>query len=73
MTDILDLPGWEVTGSRQEDGEYILTQSMRSTFTRVAEHVGCDEKTVRNVTSGIVQQINKGRAPAASDRSSLRR
>lgn len=143
MTDILDLPGWEVTGSRQEDGEYIitakhlpqpaacmkcgvigrlyrhgtrtirhldspirglparldavvqryrcrecgetflqpldgidedrrmtarcaeyiLTQSMRSTFTRVAEHVGCDEKTVRNVTSGIVQQINKDHRP----------
>lgn len=25
MTDILDLHGWEVTGSRQEDGEYIIT------------------------------------------------
>lgn len=130
MTDILDLPGWEVIESRQEDGEYIitakhtaqpeactkcgvigrlyrhgtrtirhldspirglpvrldavvqryrcrecgetflqplagidegrrmtsrcseyiLTQGMRTPFTRVAEHVGCDEKTVRNVT-----------------------
>lgn len=43
--------------------EYILTQGMRATFTRVAEHVGCDEKTVRNVTSEIVQQINQSHVP----------
>lgn len=143
MTDILDLPGWEVIDSRQDDGEYIitakhtaqpeacmkcgvigrlyrhgtrtirhldspirglpvrldavvqryrcrdcgetflqslagidegrrmtsrcseyiLTQGMRTTFTRVAEHVGCDEKTVRNVTSEIVTQINQSHTP----------
>lgn len=24
MTDILDLPGWKVTGTRREDGEYLI-------------------------------------------------
>lgn len=43
--------------------DYILTQGMRTTFSRIAEHVGCDEKTIRNVTSEIVSQINQSHAP----------
>jgi transposase len=35
--------------------EYIRQQSMRDTFQRVSEHLGCDEKTVRNVANEFVE------------------
>lgn len=35
--------------------EYIRQQSMRDTFQRVSEHMGCDEKTVRNVANEFVE------------------
>lgn len=31
--------------------EYIKTQCLRDTFTRLSEHIGCDEKTIRNDAS----------------------
>lgn len=34
---------------------YIQQQSMRDTFQRVSEHLGCDEKTVRNVANDFVE------------------
>lgn len=37
--------------------EYITDQGMRDTFSRVAEHIGCDEKTVRNVASSAVALV----------------
>lgn len=139
MTDILDLPGWQVLRSEAEDGEYVITgefiaepntclkcgkpdalyrhgrklvsyrdspirglharllarvqryrcrsctatflqpldgieparrmtqrcreyieqQGLRDTFSHVATHVGCDEKTVRLVTAEHIKQLNK--------------
>ncbi|EKT4542662.1 ISL3 family transposase [Pseudomonas putida] len=38
--------------------EYIEQQCMRDTFTRVAEHVGCDEKTVRNIAQGLIARTD---------------
>lgn len=34
---------------------YIQQQSLRDTFQRVSEHLGCDEKTVRNVADDFVE------------------
>ena len=34
--------------------EYIRQQSMRDTFQRVSEHLGCDEKTIRNVANEYI-------------------
>lgn len=41
----------------QRCADYITDQGMRDTFSRVAEHVGCDEKTVRNVASSAVDLV----------------
>lgn len=34
---------------------YIQQQSLRDTFQRVSEHLGCDEKTVRNVANEFIE------------------
>lgn len=38
--------------------EYIKTQCLRDTFTRLAEHIGCDEKTIRNIANDYVHYMN---------------
>ncbi|KAA8563188.1 hypothetical protein FX985_03256 [Pseudomonas extremaustralis] len=38
--------------------EYIRTQCLRDTFTRLAEHIGCDEKTIRNIANDYVHYMN---------------
>lgn len=37
---------------------YIQEQCLRDTFVRIAEHVGCDEKTVRTVAAGYVEGLH---------------
>ncbi len=36
--------------------EYIQEQCLRDTFVRIAEHVGCDDKTVRTIAGGYSAQ-----------------
>lgn len=38
--------------------KYIQRQCLRDTFTRIADDLGCDEKTVRNITSAFVDNLN---------------
>ncbi len=38
--------------------EYIQEQCLRDTFTRLAEHVGCVEGTIRNIAGGYVEALN---------------
>lgn len=38
--------------------KYIQRQCLRDTFTRIADDLGCDEKTVRNITSAFVDDLN---------------
>lgn len=38
--------------------EYIQSQCLRDTFVRVAEHVGCDDKTVRTLAGDYIEQLN---------------
>ncbi|MFK3741398.1 ISL3 family transposase [Massilia sp. TN1-12] len=38
--------------------EYIQSQCLRDTFVRVAEHVGCDDKTVRTIAGDYIKQLN---------------
>lgn len=37
--------------------EYIKAQCLRDTFTRIAEHVGCDEKTVRTLAGEYISGV----------------
>jgi transposase len=37
---------------------YIEQQCLRDTFQRVSEHLGCDEKTVRNVAGVFLLEIS---------------
>lgn len=37
--------------------EYIESQCLRDTFLRVSEHVGCDDKTVRNIAGDYIQRL----------------
>lgn len=37
---------------------YIEQQCLRDTFQRVSEHLGCDEKTVRNVAGGYIEAMS---------------
>ncbi|WP_036213049.1 ISL3 family transposase [Massilia alkalitolerans] len=43
--------------------EYIQQQSLRDTFQRVCEHLGCDEKTVRNVANEYIEVKDDGYKP----------
>lgn len=38
--------------------EYIQTQCLLDTFVRVAEHIGCDDKTVRTVAGTYIANLN---------------
>lgn len=38
--------------------DYIQTQCLRDTFVRIAEHVGCDDKTVRSVAGTYIADLN---------------
>lgn len=38
--------------------EYIQSQCLRDTFVRVAEHIGCDDKTVRNLAGDYIERLN---------------
>lgn len=44
--------------------EYIQTQCLRDTFLRIAEHVGCDDKTIRNLAGDYIQQLDAAYKPA---------
>jgi len=43
--------------------QYIQEQCLRDTFQRVAEHLGCDEKTVRNVASDYIDAKHEAYKP----------
>lgn len=38
--------------------EFIEEQCLRDTFVRIAEHVGCDDKTIRTLASGYIERLN---------------
>ncbi len=38
--------------------EYIKTQCLRDTFVRIAEHIGCDDKTVRMIADTHIDALN---------------
>ncbi|ALC60074.1 transposase [Burkholderia pseudomallei] len=38
--------------------QYIEEQCLRDTFTRIAEHVGCDDKTVRTLAGDYIERLN---------------
>lgn len=38
--------------------EYIKTQCLRDTFVRIAEHIGCDDKTVRMLADQHISALN---------------
>jgi transposase len=38
--------------------EYIETQCLRDTFVRIAEHIGCDDKTVRTIAGTYIDAMN---------------
>ena len=38
--------------------EYIHTQCLRDTFVRIADHIGCDDKTIRTIASGYIEALN---------------
>lgn len=38
--------------------EYIQSQCLRDTFVRIAEHVGCDDKTVRDLAGDYIERLN---------------
>lgn len=42
----------------QRCADYIETQCLRDTFIRVAEHIGCDDKTVRTIASGYIEKMS---------------
>lgn len=43
--------------------EYIKTQCLRDTFTRLSEHIGCDEKTIRNIAGEHVDELSDSFKP----------
>lgn len=42
---------------------YVEGQATRDSWTRIAEHVGCDEKTVRNVAQAFIDRFNHDYRP----------
>lgn len=42
---------------------FIEQQCLRDTFVRIAENVGCDEKTIRNLAGGYIEGLNEGYRP----------
>jgi len=47
--------------------DYIESQCLRDTFVRVAEHIGCDDKTVRNVAGDYIDRLNAEYKPYLPD------
>lgn len=47
--------------------QYIESQCLRDTFLRVAEHIGCDDKTVRNVAGDYIERLNADYQPWLPD------
>jgi transposase len=43
--------------------EYIRAQCLRDTFLRIAEHVGCDDKTVRNLAGDYIKLLDAAYVP----------
>jgi transposase len=43
---------------------YIQEQCLRDTFLRIAEHIGCDDKTIRNLAGDYIEQLNAAYKPA---------
>ena len=43
--------------------EWIRERSLRDTFLHVAEHIGCDDKTVREINRTYVRELNKTHHP----------
>lgn len=42
---------------------YITDQCLRDTFLRIAEHVGCDDKTIRNIAGQYIARLNANYEP----------
>jgi transposase len=42
---------------------FIEAQCLRDTFVRIAEHVGCDDKTVRNLAGGYIARLEAAYKP----------
>lgn len=38
--------------------QYIEEQYLRDTFTSIAEHVGCDDKTVHTLAGDYIKRLN---------------
>lgn len=38
--------------------EYIESQCLRDTFVRLSEHIGCDDKTIRNIAGEYIERLN---------------
>lgn len=53
-------PGVRMT---QRCVEHIRQQSLVDTFLNIAEEVGCDEKTVRNVAGSYIEELSKAYQP----------
>lgn len=47
--------------------QYIEEQSLRDTFVRIAEHVGCDDKTVRTIAGDYIDRLNAQYKPWLPD------
>lgn len=45
---------------------YIRSQCLRDTFTRIAENVGCDHKTIRAIALDYIEEINSNYNPVLS-------
>ena len=43
--------------------QYIETQCLRDTFLHIADHVGCDDKTVRNLAGDYIKRLNSQYQP----------
>jgi transposase len=43
--------------------QYIREQCLLDTFIHVAEHIGCDEKTIRNIANDYIGELNADRQP----------
>ena len=62
----------EVTGIRKDTRfterciRYIRSQCLRDTFVRIAEHIGCDHKTVRAIALEHIDEINSNYNPVLS-------
>ncbi len=54
---------YQGTRMTQRCVEHIQRRCLKDTFTRIAEDVGCDDKTVRKIATDYVEQLNKLYSP----------